>query len=440
MDEQAKQPKVIRIDPRDFITSPYQQCPRCGHQAFGVLSIFERHYVRRCRDCWHTDRFELPPLEKKVIYVDQFAISNMMKALNPKTKAHQAGKVEERWLELFRRLDHLSKLQLVICPDSGFHRDESLVSPFNDALRRMYELLSGGVSFKDRSYIEQLQLHDHIELWIQGKAREPIRMSPDDVIDGRLHGWQDRLIISVNTNVPEEWIEELRQQRERVHEALVEIHEQWRTKDAAFEEAFLEEVRGYGEALRRIYVDHVVKLARVMLGAEEFSLETISPPPAVITIHILEDTLRAAGVAEENLRAKVVEYLSSDDLQYVPFVRIKCLLFAAMARRARAGQKRPPNRGLVSDIRMVSCLLPYCDAMLVDNEVASYVREQPLAREVENFGTSVFSPATLGDIMRYLDEVEAAAPPDHLAKIREVYGPDWGKPFETVYQESPPQA
>jgi hypothetical protein len=85
----------------------------------------------------------------------------------------------------------------------------------------------------------------------------------------------------------------------------------------------------------------------------------------------------------------MIEYLSSDALQYVPVAKIRALLFAAIARKAAAGQKQPPNRGIVSDITMVSVLLPYCDAMLVDNQIAGYLQEQPLARQIFEYGTDL---------------------------------------------------
>ena len=69
------------VDPRVFIQPPYLACTNCGTEnAFGVL-IIGWGYTRRCRECWHTDRFDLPEIRKTVIYLDQLAISEMMKAL-----------------------------------------------------------------------------------------------------------------------------------------------------------------------------------------------------------------------------------------------------------------------------------------------------------------------------------------------------------------------
>ena len=53
--------------------------------------ICDRHYIRRCTSCWFDQRLPLPPLDKKVIYLDQFVISNMMKELDPDQPAAAKG-------------------------------------------------------------------------------------------------------------------------------------------------------------------------------------------------------------------------------------------------------------------------------------------------------------------------------------------------------------
>jgi hypothetical protein len=67
------------FDPRDFISSPFKTCPECGHDAFGVLTIGKDSYSRRCRDCWHmVRRIPLPPVRKKIIYLDRYVVSNLV--------------------------------------------------------------------------------------------------------------------------------------------------------------------------------------------------------------------------------------------------------------------------------------------------------------------------------------------------------------------------
>lgn len=85
----------VRIDSRTFIRPPFTECPKCHAQELGVLMVCEQHYVRRCRSCLTPVSIPLPTLRKRIVYLDQFAISNMMKRLNPATAAHRAGRVPE---------------------------------------------------------------------------------------------------------------------------------------------------------------------------------------------------------------------------------------------------------------------------------------------------------------------------------------------------------
>src|SRR5689334_16446537 len=97
-----------------------------------------------------------PPHLKKVIYVDQFAISEMVKAIDTRSTAH--ARVDPFWRRAFEALDRACKLQLIVCPWSPFHHDESLVSEMFESLKRMYEYLSNGVGFVRPGDIELLQL------------------------------------------------------------------------------------------------------------------------------------------------------------------------------------------------------------------------------------------------------------------------------------------
>jgi hypothetical protein len=90
------------FDPRVFILPPFRGCPNCGREdSYGVLMIGGVRYTRRCRECWHSDHYPLPPLNKKVIYLDQMVISHMTKALHPTAAAGR--EIDPFWNELFEK-------------------------------------------------------------------------------------------------------------------------------------------------------------------------------------------------------------------------------------------------------------------------------------------------------------------------------------------------
>jgi len=81
---------------------------------------------------------------KKVVYLDQFVISEIVNAIDPHAKAH--ARVDPFWRQVFEALERVSKLQLVVCPWSPIHRDESLLSGRCERLQQMYEHLANGVA------------------------------------------------------------------------------------------------------------------------------------------------------------------------------------------------------------------------------------------------------------------------------------------------------
>jgi len=434
MSNESGQTKYVVFDPKAFIHGPYRKCPSCNAEsAFGVLLIGPYHYVRRCRECWHDASFTLPRLKKSVLYLDQFAISNMMKALHPAVDRE----IDVFWLELFRRVDRLCKLQLLVCPESELHTEEALVAPFAPELKRMYELLSGGVTLHGGAHVQRVQIFEHVRRWARGGEREPWKFDLDAVTNGDLGGWQERLRISVQWTNVDERVAEIRKSRAVVDREIVPVFERWQAEKGDFWTWFGQEARSYRTVLD-LYLDYYRRLEKIRNGTLQPDFRQILPPLAVMTIRTIREALRKAGVEESEIWPKVMEYLLSDALETLPFNRISALLTAAVARKVAAGQKRPPTRGMLNDIRFLSTYLPYCDAMLVDNECHGLSVEQPLRDELAPYDCRIFCMNTKDDLMAYLGDIEAKASPEHLATVREVYGESWEKPYETMYGSEGP--
>ncbi len=378
--------------------------------------------------------YPLPELNKKIIYIDQFAISNMMKAINPKTKAYKKGTLDGFWVRLLERLHSLCKLQLAICPDSAFHREESLLSPYVKPLKRMYKSLSYGVSFDDHTRIERFQICEHAKNWISGKQKENLNLDVHSVVHGEINAWQERWILSVDSIIGEDGIENLRKDREKLFEALSKVFERWKDEeDKTFNDWFEEESMALGRGILQVHWIHLSRLAEISAGFAEMTANNLSPPVSTILIHSVRAVFKEAGIQDSDIFSKTSEYLNSSSLKDVPFNKIGALLVAALARKAGAGKKKLPNLGINNDIEMISTLLPYCDAMFIDNECHSYLREHPLCEEID-YGTKIFSQNTRGEFFDYLDEIESAAPREHLEKVIEVYGESWPGPYTTLYE------
>jgi len=298
----------------------------------------------------------------------------------------------------------------------------------------MYELLSHGVSFHDHETIKRFQVYEHAKNWVTGNSEEELALNVHSVIRGNINAWQDRLIISVNMNYDQSWIDDLRKMRGKIHQGLNEVFKRWQSeKNNTFDDWFKEESMAFGKSALQIYLNYLKRFVEISSGQAELNDNDIFPPSAVILIHSIHDAFRGAGIQDPDMWQKTIEYLSDPSLQNIPFNQISSMLYAAIARKAAAGRKQPLNQGMNNDIATISALLPYCDAIFIDKECYGYLREKPLVDKI-NYGTKLFSLTNKEEFIEYLDGIEQAASREHLAKIDEVYGHSWKKPYTTLYK------
>lgn len=432
--------KKFNFDPSIFIRPPFIKCPKCGEKSFGILIVCDNHYIRRCNNCQFPSGFEssakflLPKLDKKIIYIDQMAISNMMKALNSKMKSHMKVRTETFWIELFNKLYRLCNMQLIICPSSEFHVSESLLYGSSEKpLRRMYNLLSHGLHFHNFEKIKRFQLYEHAKNWINGRVNEKLKLDKKSVIHGNINAWLDNLIVTVEFKYDKNFIDNLRLAREQVTQKIISVFKRWQTeKDKKFWDWFNEEYKAFGRTTLKVQRDYLINQFGKLNDINEKFLSFFNSPPAVTTISYIKYALRKYCSCEHDAIAKTEEYLNSDYLRDVPFIKISAMLYAALARKAASGRVNPPNLGMTGDIKVLSTLLPYCDAMFLDDECRAYLNEKPLRDEID-YGTKIFSQKMKNDFLNYLDKIEKNASDELINSLSEVYGDTWEKQFTDLY-------
>jgi hypothetical protein len=155
------------------------------------------------------------------------------------------------------------------------------------------------------------------------------------------------------------------------------------------------------------------------MGKAKPTVNFLFPPDSVILIYELHRLLRETGVSDEELWNKTVEYFCSPCLAHIPSINISSMLYASLARKAASGQKRPPTKGMTNDIGMISSLLPYCDAIFIDNECHTFLNEKPLCDNL-HYGTCIFAPNNREGFMDYVNSIEAGMSKEHFMKIEEV--------------------
>jgi len=216
-----------------FEMPPYWNCPACHEKnVFGVLTVGDGSYTRRCKKCQHKDRFYLPEVDKKVIYIDQFAISNVFvhRADPDKQSPHK-----DFWIDLENQIQKLVLLQAAIFPDSNIHLDESIVSHNFEGLRNTYRSISGDTSLYNISDVEKLQITDFAESWISDSNIPTIEFSVDKILDGKRNQWLPTLRIEVNTDFSQ-FAAEIRSSRQSASTEFAELFGRWGAEKPSFEE------------------------------------------------------------------------------------------------------------------------------------------------------------------------------------------------------------
>lgn len=423
--------RSVQFDPRLFIGPPFTACPNCTRPEFGTLTVSKRTVTRRCRACWHTATRPLPPIRKKIIYLDQMAYSGMAKTLDPVWAAKSSPQAPY-WANQFDALDRAFKLQLIVCPSSTVHEKESVLAQQPAMLRGVYDHLGGGVSFQHPIIIHQHQLSVAFRKLLAGETPN-YDLRRDLVLYGEPDTWMERLRISVNMAglVPEADVQ--RNVRQRSHTAMLKYFDKWKNEPARkFADWYQEERMGSSINFASLYNEHAQLMQRVFAGELPMTEDAIFPRLEAGVVSALMFVAQDAGFGPGERLPVVAKFLFSDVAYDAPANDIAALLMAALARKAASGQRRPPSPGMWNDITAVATFLPYCDAMYLDNECAGLLREEPLRTKLSRFGTAIFSSKSRHAFLDYLLKLEADAGVDHLRTVAEVYGDDWSTPYREL--------
>jgi hypothetical protein len=412
-----------------LINRPLRPCPKCGDVAFGTLGVSPNVITRRCRSCRHTSSEPLPQLQKKIVYLDQMILSNMAKVLDPVWREERRPR-DPFWVAAFDALDRAVKLQLIVCPYSPVHEDESRVARHFPMLQRMYQHLAIGVELDFPILVHELQLCHAFTARLKGNEVDYRAIGRDQVLHGDVDGWADRFNITVEWSAGRPDADVLRRGRDSSGDAWAQLFRKWGVENQSFDLSYAIERRAFAQAVGVLYLEHVAALRDASLRGEiteslwNYRLE-------VDIVKTLRDRAEIAGHRSEDGLRMALEFLRTPIAMDAPANDIAALLMAAIARRAASGQRRPPSRGMWSDIMAISSYLPYCDVMFVDDECATLLGEGPLKERI-NYPTKIFSNRTRENFLSYLAGLESEAGPGHRDRVVAVYGESWLTPYRDL--------
>lgn len=438
---EGKVPVRMTISRKDFIGSPYTECPKCKQNTFGVFISAGNgnSFGKECTECGHTGGYKLPEVKKRIVYLDQFVLDNVVKGLDPKHPKNASVLKDPFWMELFKKLEVATRSQLIVCPDSFFHREESGPTGYFEAMQRIYEHFSGGATFNDHDQITRQQICEHFDNYLKGKPEIEPTTEPEKIVHGELHEWHGRMHISVNMKPRDEEVAETTKSKAETYQRFLNVFERWKTeKHKKFDDWYTEEnggfVTGTLQAIRK-HAERRAALPEKVARGEEIDLNDVFPPSSLSLIQAMQLTARRAGMTDDSeIMRKIGEYLFSGNLDHIPVIRIGSLLYAALADQAARGRINPPSPGVVVDVNMISSLLPYCDAIFLDKENAALLTDNRVKSRLR-CNTRIFSLRNEEEFLEYLDEVIASASPEHVEHLNNYYGPKWHEPYMTILQE-----
>lgn len=394
---------------------PFSQCPSCKLETFGFLAGGGNAMTMRCTVCRYSHSEVLPKLNKKLIYLDQFAFCALFQI---ESKGRPLGKHQAFWADAHARLRRIVLLQQAVLPHSDVHHSETVVSPFATALRECYEHLGGDARLEDTGAVQQAQVLEYAHAYLEG--REPtITLDADNVIKRDRNRWLDDIRISVNVDYSSfadgHWADV-----ERTSAAIDLLIANWVEEKPSFEEVLEREQAAFGSSRRAALVDCARRVENAIAAGDIMAALNASQHWVSIEFEMLRHVFRNAGVAEKDLTERIIEFWEWPRNREQPSAHIFSYLFAALARKVVSGQRKVTS-GFMNDVRAISTYAPFVDAMFLDNECASLLSEAPLRDELK-YRACIFSLNTQDEFLAYLAEIEAATPGEVLDYAARIYG------------------
>jgi hypothetical protein len=381
---------------------PFQTCPSCRQETFGILSGGGHTLQRRCTECRHSEGQTLPEIDKRVLYLDQNAFSFLF--------AVESGRRlpsghENFCRDAYQRLRRIVLLQQAILPHSDIHLDETIVYHESEKLRSAYELIGGDVSLTNSRSVEMKQVCEFAAAYIA--EREPtLNFSVDEVLQSERNTWLPDMHIGVLTDY-EHFADGLRQTRDRGHADMQKLIAMWARERPKFDAVLSHELNQFGPVRAREFTRAIDAMVAAVDG-NGAHLEFNTIHNYLLEEHaVLRRMFQEAGCDQNVAGREVLKFWHWERNREMPHNRISAYLFAALARRVVGGQRKV-TRGFMNDVRAISTYAPYVDAMFIDQECAEMLREGRL-RDDLHYKAQIFSFADPQAFIGYLQGIEAQA-------------------------------
>lgn len=368
-----------------LVTYILGNCSGCKAQnTFGNVDVCGDYVYRGCQRCRYREHVALPPLRKKVIYLDQFFFS-------------RAFRGDEKFIAAAERIARLASLQLLVAPFSSVHEDETHQWEKRADLFKFIKATARGHKFEAAYEVEQTQIVQSFQCWLAGKPAEST-INPSDAVDQDVHRWDSYLRIDVGRYMGE--VELIRDLKKQSIEGLVNLFDGWRTLQSPFEEDLQAEYQVAGKA----YLEFALRVA----GGDYMAMFD-----APIISQVVQTMLRVIpeeATPEQKLR-KCAKFLFSEHFRQLPCQWLNAHMLATLKLMVKNGAYTNRDRaleklsGVFLDVKHIATYSPYVDAFVMDKHMADLV-SRPTVRLEKRYATKVFSLNNWDDFLAWLDQLE----------------------------------
>lgn len=388
-------------------STPQVTCPDCRQATLAVSAIELDRVTTVCHSCGHTPTagVRLPFLRKRIIYLDQFALSRIRKSRDLVAAGQLLNDDDQSWLDFGETLRRSCERQLSISPVSEVHEVECANATSNGrAIRDVAAEFSHGLAFKSPSDLVMGQICTFARSWPVKEEPDWIAITGDGFTEGGApHTWWKQKHWHSQPLYGDSLLRLHNELDDNSTRSLGQVWERWKSGRGDFAAFVKEESEGMIRRLRKFH------------HAE-----------ATVTC-VYEDS----GLDRASARHRAVDFLTHADLSRLPYVQVNSILSAQLRHRAASSSKDPcPSRNLFRDLQFLGLLLPYCDDMLVDGHCFSLVSSNPACSELgDDLVRRVHAQWDRTRVADSLRQGERAASDEHRKWVQWLYDVplgDWG--------------
>lgn len=387
-------------------------CPGCGGvSSFGNIAVRERSVLRGCRVCKYREHIPLPPIRKKLLYLDQSFFSAAFKSDSTRN---------EQYVRVANRISDLAQRQLLVVPYSSLHADEAFqwsgyAGHSGSGLWEYIKQISGGFELETPISIQRAQL---LAGFRDFQSLLPVRsgIHSNDAFPDDVNCWNDYHWIGLSNDYLGD-ASSVRASKEKMVDELLDLLPTWKLSSNDFAADLREEYKGAGSLYRNAFADFVDRLER-----GDFLAQFNADSNSLVIENMM--TCFEEDVSGQHRARVIVKFFESEYFRAAPYQHLSSHLFALLRERVRLGAYSGENtrerlKGLFLDIEHAATYAPYCDAIFLDRAMAGMMTDMKVGLE-KRFGTRAFGPASWRAFEEWLDSIDVMSP-EHSNALKIAY-------------------